>query len=308
MAAILPKALMFGLASGVCYLVLALGSPIGILTAYIAPLPLLVFGFQAGLAPAALAAAGGVALVIILQGLQSGGLYAVTMAMPAVLVVQLALTKRTQADGSKDWFPIGNVLAMLSGMAAGVVTGVGLSLMMDQPGFAGSVEAVLGVWMDQTAGALPMEARDTLVEQIRLILPGMAAVSFVVLVSVNAIIAVGFTAKRGQSIRPRPVYSEVRLPEWAAIAMVASAALAVVTSGDLGYLGRNLAIAFAAAWCFQGLAVAHVAARKIPASGLALGVMYGLLFFGGMSSFLIAAFIGLLDHLLDLRGRIKQRV
>ena len=126
MTAALGVPLAAGLLSAVMLLSPATGFAVGVLFAYLAPLPLLLVGFTRGTAATAVASAAALVAITVGGGLAAALPYAIGEAAPALLVVRQALLWRSRPDGTVEWYPPGLVLGMLTAMAAALFMGGGL--------------------------------------------------------------------------------------------------------------------------------------------------------------------------------------
>ena len=103
------------------------------------PLPLFLAGLTHGLPAVVIAGAVGT-LISALNGLLSGGIYLVTFAAPAVLVVRQALLARpateasanAEVHGDLEWYPAGRLVVWLVGWALGLFA-LALLLTADRP-------------------------------------------------------------------------------------------------------------------------------------------------------------------------------
>ena len=304
------------------------------------PLPLFYAGLSLGSQAALIASATAVVIVTSanpMSGLVFGALYAV----PAWLIVRLMLTgpngvvvtipegqeakdpegpatRSTFSDriaGRVDdwegetgapprdigWFPAGHVLAITTGMsglfiiAASVFTGGGLK------------EHVTEALSELATTFAAPQGETVLQEAVLTIVPyfaGMAAGMWAFGVLINMVIAQGLLAKGGRNIRPSPRLRELALPDWLSWALVLSAFIALIGSGEIEYIGRNMAIVLAVPFFFLGLAVVHKLAAQTPMPGAILALVYLVVIFSGWFTLVITG-VGILEQWVGLRSRIN---
>jgi len=106
----------------------------------------------------------------------------------------------------------------------------------------------------------------------------------------------------GRNLRPSPAYAETTLPQWVSWPLVAAAALSLVGSGDIQFLGRNLAMVLAVPFFFVGLAVVHALARRVAYKGLILISFYVVLVLSGWAMVAVAG-IGIAEQWFGVRNR-----
>jgi len=95
------------------------------------------------------------------------------------------------------------------------------------------------------------------------------------------------------------------LPIWLTVALAAAAAM-TMGPGALRFVGLNLTMALAVAFCLGGLAVLHSAVRRLSQPTMALVFFYTVATLFGWP-FLVAALLGLLESWLGLRRRLAPQ-
>jgi Predicted membrane protein (DUF2232) len=289
--------------SGLAVLAIMFGAPGGVFFAYIAALPLLLLGFSLGSNAAAIAASVGLALVALFGGVTVAGVYAGMHALPSWLVVHQALS-RTLAPGPRPatsigWYPIGTILASLAGIAALVATSTAIAG-GGEAGIEGAVRDVLTMALHAAAPNLPEADRDMLTQSLAALFIGFSAVTWQLMIVINAVIAQMLLSRHGRAIRPTPAWSDIRLPEWLSWLIVTCAAVALVGSGDVAYLARNLVVCLAVPFFFVGLSVVHGLAARTGARGIFLVVFYlGL----GLFLVIVGTLVVALGMLAEWTGR-----
>ncbi len=280
------------------------GLPGGVFLAYLAPLPLLLVGLSRGLNALGLAAAAGILVCVILGGVASAAVFAALSALPSWLIVHSALKQRLDAATGKEvWQPLGHIVAVLS-LVVGVTM---LSLGLTAAGGESMAATVRGQLQDSFTASLPHmdpEMLATLVDQLAPLFLGFSAAIWLFLVATNGMLAENSLAARNWAIRPRPRWSAFALPDWFAWPLVITAIIALVPSGDLQYLARNLVLVFAAAYLFQGLATVHTISQGMQGQRLLLAALYFVLFIFSVIAAPLLAALGMIDQWAGVRRRI----
>ena len=298
--ATLAAAIGCGVAAACLYLTLLLGSPGALILVYLTQLPLFLAGLWLGAGAAALAGLTACAVMLAVGDLTSAVLFAVLNAAPVVLLVRQALLARRSADESILWFPPGlmtawlTVLALAGMAAAMVLTGGPHALQTALAGFVGQA-------LDRLA-AQPLPDRDVIAATIAAIVPGMVALSWMAMVVINASLAQGLLVRFGANWRPTPDLAALTLPYWLA-ALLGAAAAATLAGGAAGFVGINVMIALFLPFCLAGLAVLHVAVRRLANPTPALIAFYTMSGLFGWP-LLAVAVLGLLENWLGLRRRL----
>jgi len=293
----------FGAVAGLMYVGVMLGTPGALILVYLTQLPLFLAGLWRG---AGAAVAAGITGTLVLAGasdLVGAGIFAVLNAAPVALLVRQALLARRRDDGTLAWYPPGLLTAWLTGYAL-VGIGGAVLLMGGPESLQSSLRDVLAQVLDRMyERRLPN--RDEVAATLASIIPGIVAASWMVTVVVNAALAQGVLARFGANWRPSPSLIALDLPIWLAIALGIAAA-AVALGGAARFIGINVIIALSVAFCLAGLAVLHVAARRLSHPMMALVFFYTTAALFGWP-FLVVAVLGLLESWLGLRRRLAPQ-
>ncbi len=301
-------ALVGGVASALLFVALLFfPSPATMLFIYMVPLPLFLIGFSQGLASAAIAAGSATLVAGGFGGLTLALIFGIVIALPVLFIVRQALLSRTGPDGTTEWYPPGLLLGWLTGLAAAALALVvlvqwggggdlpdairarfqeGLTQFQGDPDTA-AVAARLEMWGDVLANFLP----------------AILACVWLVVLSLNAIVAQGALARGAHAKRPSPRLSSIEAPGWVMYAL-AAALLAWVTGLDgLEFLGQNLAPVLAIPFFFVGLAVVHSFARRFSGRALILAAFYMILILLGFLAMLPVTAIGFAETWTQFRRR-----
>lgn len=302
----MQKNLLIAVAAGAVSAVLGAalfkGGLLAVTFFYLAALPVMLAGFALGVragAVSALAAA-------LLTGAGLGEplaalLFALAYAFPAWIAVRLGLMTRT----ARGWTPPGAVCSVLTLLAAGILLAGLLMLAGGENTLAERIAAIVRLFLSVNARGMPGETAHLYAEAAALWLPGGAAASWLVMICVNAAFALFILSRNGKSLRPCPKFSDFMLPDFMSWPLIAAAAAALILDGDAGFISLNLTLVFATPFFLQGLAAAHTLARRLPAPGLALGVMYIAMIFQGWVM-AAAAGLGMLEQWAGVRGRFAR--
>jgi len=114
------RAALFALVSGAISagLVLAVetGTLVRLLLLGLAPLPLFASGLSAGMLTCAAAGLTGAVIVTLAMGSGNGAYYLAAGAVPAAVLVRLALRGHRTPEGGMVWYSGGNLLLWLAGL------------------------------------------------------------------------------------------------------------------------------------------------------------------------------------------------
>ncbi len=296
LAAAASAALYLSLTTGV------LGTP---LFAYFVQLPLLFVGLSLGLAPAGLAGLGSIGLVTAFGGGLAALFFVVVQVAPCLIAIRQALLSRVGPDGRTEWYPQGLVLCQLVVYAAAVMVLTLLWVRWATGSIEASFEAALGEVIGQLAGeAGQLGAMVRQVSDYAAIVPGIIAVSWVLMTVINAALAQLLAIRGGQAQRPASPLAELWLPAWCGPALAIGTLAALVAGGDLAFFAQGLAVLLGVPFLLQGLAVIHSLARRLPAPGLALAGLYLVLVLFSWPLVVVVVVLGLVEDWAHLRRRL----
>lgn len=292
-------------ASAALYLSLTLGFLGAPLFAYFVQLPLLFVGFSLGLASASLAGLGSLGIVIMFGGSVAALVFVIVQLGPLLLTVRQTLLNRRDAGGTLEWYPPGLILVQLVLYAAATMV---LALLWVR--FAtGSIETTFADAINEVIGELgaPGSELAAIGQQLAdyaAFVPGVVAVSWVLMTVVNAAIAQLLAVKGGQSRRPAVHLATLWLPLWCWPALAAAILAALLVGGDAAFFAQGLAVLFALPYLMQGLAVVHAAVERLPARGLVLAGFYLVLLLFSWPLVVGVVLLGLLEDWAHFRRRL----
>lgn len=267
-------ALLAGAVSALALLTFAVGGPGALVLINLTPLPLMIVGLGLGVVPAGIAGAGGTVIAGLAGSGTLGAIFLGVFAVPVVVMVRQALLRRpappagdAAAGGADEWYPIGSVVSLLAALVAAtlvvaVTVGVGHQEDLRQV-VSDMLEQALAV-LAPTLGDLDQDRMAAIMTPL---FPGTVGTSWLLMLVANGALAQGILVKAGRNLRPRTRYVTMTLPDWASWALVAAAAVTLLGSGNLEYMGQNLALILALPFFLLGLAVAHAVARRLPQRG-----------------------------------------
>jgi hypothetical protein len=288
-----------GIAGAALYLAVLLGSPGALILVYLTQLPLFLAGLWLGTGAAALAGIAACVVMLVASDLISMLLFAVLNAGPVVVLVRQALLARRE-DRQLHWYPPGMLTAWLTGIAlAGFA--VALLVLGGPDGIQTALRDVVAHVLDRISDS-SMPQRDEVASALATVIPGVVAMSWMVMAVINACLAQGLLVRFGVNWRPSPDIVALSLPPWLTI-MFGLATMAIVFGGSSRFVGINTLIALFVPFCLAGLAVVHAAARRLQNPVPALVGFYMLAGIFGWP-LLLAAVLGLLENWLGLRQRL----
>ncbi len=301
----LPIIIALGLGSAVLYAAALSGLAVGLIVTYLAQLPLFIVGLWLGGRAAAIAGATGIIALAVIGGAIPGLLFAVSTVLPVSLLVTLALRKRTWTDGNDYWYPPGNLLRTLALWCAALLIGAAMVFNLAGNGFevwvAGLVSQIVQM-VEQGAGQTAPAAT---VKGMVGVLPGVLAWSWMMMATVNGLLAQAIVKRIGRNLRPSPRMREIDIPlTWAGL-FGAAVLLSYLLSGDIGFTVANLAIVLAYPLLFQGLSVIHAALASIGAWTISYVAFYAVMILFGWLALAVVA-LGLAEPVLKLRARLTR--
>jgi hypothetical protein len=166
-------------------------------------------------------------------------------------------------------------------------------------GLQSALKSVVGEVLDRLARR-PLPNRDQAAGLLAMVIPGIVAASWMMMLVANAALAQGLLARFGRNRRPSPDLAGLGLPLWVPLAL-GFAAAAIVFGGPLRFIGINMMIALSVPFCLAG----HAAARRLTHPAMALVGFYTVAAMFGWP-FLAVAVLGLLESWLGLRHRLAS--
>ena len=283
-----------GLVSGLLQSAVILPGAGGLILAYIAPLPLFLVGLGLGLQGAVISVLVVGALSIPIAGPLYGAIQVLVYGLPIIILCRQALLSRTDAQGQVHWFPAGQILIWLSGIAMTglLLVAAGLSL------FSDGLMAHVAAFIDPVIALLPLPEQREMLLSLADFMPALFAISWIMGLIFNGILAQGLLVRFGQNLRPTPNMMEITLPvAW--IGVLAGAIFAATLEGLLGVIGKTLAAIAIVPYFLLGLGVIHGHIRAWRARWIILILLYSLMIFWPVP--VLVAGLGFSNAVLRLR-------
>ena len=291
-----------GVVSALIAVAMLMGSPGALMIVYLAPLPLFLVGLSGGAAAVTVASVSGLLVAGFMGGIVAAAIYGLIHALPAWVMTRQSLRTRVLADGTVVWHPVGHALAELSGLGAVVFVSAAAAAWYGGGSIVDSVATYLNAVLATVFPDVPDAHRDQYVGMLTPIFPGFTGSSWLVMAVVNGALAQAILVRLGKNLRPNPRFNDLTAPEWLSWLLVGSAVLVLLGSGELEYVGRNLAVILAVPFFFVGLAVVHTLVARMPSPGMLLIVFYVIVVFSGWAMMAVAG-IGLIEQWVGLRRR-----
>jgi hypothetical protein len=310
-----------GLAAALLFAVMAKGTLLAMALAYLAPLPIVIATLGWGLDMGALAAAiASIGAGIVVDPL-SGGLFAVSIGLPAWLLSFLGLLRGGRrfplnllfAKGTDDkaWFPIGGIVAVAALIGALVGAGALASLVLVYGGYHKGVEALAAELVpdlkDALDGVMTLPGGVSIEEFAALIVrlsPAVLAATTCLMLCANLYAGARAVQLSQRLKRPWSNLPETLvLPPLLGVALIAFLGLAFGLPGSASHAAWIGVGSLGCAYIMQGLAVIHCLSRGLPARTPMLVAVYLVCIVVVRWSLPALALVGLVESLLSLRAR-----
>ncbi|PHQ70899.1 MAG: hypothetical protein COB93_04395 [Sneathiella sp.] len=260
--------------------------------------PLFVSGLGFGVLSAGVSVLTGALLFVVLLNPVFGATYAVLSGAPVILLARQALLWR-EHDGKRFWYPTEYLMLWWVGICVILTTGI-VSLLylndeMRQELITGFDQALSQ--LKDLRGVDPTVTAEDLVAIIPLVIGPMWGV-FILL---GGCLAQGLLVRFDKNMRPTPRLTEMELPKWSALALIATTALFVIVGSSWPIIGA-LVVALGIAYFFQGMAVIMVVTRGRNGRPFILGAIYVLMFLM-FWPIVVVIILGLIEKWIGFRRR-----
>ncbi|MGO8800330.1 MAG: hypothetical protein ACLQE9_20840 [Roseiarcus sp.] len=307
-----------GLAAALLFAVMAKGTWLAMALAYLAPLPIMIAALGWGLDMGALAAAIASAAAALLVDPLSGGLFAVSIALPAWLLSFVCATPRDRlppfrgaATGGQRWFPVGAIVTVAALIGAVVGAGALASLVLVYGGYRKGVDALAAefvpVFQDALDGVMTLPGGVTVEEFAALVVrlsPAVLAATTCLMLCANLYAGARAVQLSQRLKRPWPNLPEALvLPQFLGIGLIACVGFALGLAGAASHVAWIGAGALGCAYAMQGLATIHSLSRGLSFRIPMLAAIYLVCAVTSPWSLPALDLVGLVESLLSLRAR-----
>lgn len=309
------NALLLALAAGLISAVVFASATTGpmvlrVVLFFLTPLSLYLAGLGLGHAAAAAAALVAGLLIMLIAGPAAAMFYAVSAAIPAVVITRLALLSR-ETESGQEWYPIGRLVAAAA-LFGGVLAALVLAIMGgDVDTLTKTMRAVVDSFVKSELANMPgapkfdeaqiTDMAQTTLAALPLVLGGLGMATALV----NLWLAGRITQASGRLVRPWPDLTTLTLPS--GLLLILCIVLAVKLAGGVaslyagGFTGP-ITIAFA----LVGLAVIHALTRQSPWRSLGLWALYAALLVFTQPLLLLLAIGGVAETVFNYRGQYAR--
>ncbi|MBM3485630.1 MAG: DUF2232 domain-containing protein [Alphaproteobacteria bacterium] len=293
-----------GLASGLFYAAIGIGSPGALIFAYLAQLPLFLVGLGLGAASVSIAGAVGSLVVLASSSVIAAVLYVVIAAAPVWLLVSRALQSQPTPAGGTAWYPAGHLLAWMAAIGVALLAFAAIWF-LDEDG--GMVQAARDYLRATLAALAPSSERgqvERVAGAVAGFFPAAIVLSWTIMIAVNGVLAQGALVRFGRAIRPSARMADLDLPRWTG-AVLAAALLGAFVPGQIGDLAQNASIILLLPFFFLGLAVIHAISQRWPGRAFIFGLLYLIILLVGTPAILVAG-VGIIEQWAQLRRRFAK--
>lgn len=298
LARALPFGLIAGLASTLLIVVGTRGGLGGTIFICMSSLPVFLTGFGAGWVGVGTAILTGFVGSGLIAGAANSVVFGELVGVPALVLVSLTLAPPKPASAGR--LTVG--LTCLGLVAFGLVYAIGL---VHQGGLQTlmqtGVDQALVQIREQSQGDLPVEA-ETLARQGGFWVTGVVIAFWVLLAVVNGILAQSSLVGFGYNLRPTPPLSSLSLPRVVSVSFALCLAAWLFGTGQVAFVGANLALILVVPLALGGLGVVHMAVSRYPARLLMLVGVYLVLCFIWPIALIVA--IGVIEQWVGLRQHL----
>lgn len=303
MALSIAIAILAGLASGAFHLAILAGTIGALIFGYITTLPLFAAGLALGWPASAIAGIAGLLVVMPVAGLEAGFWYAIIGPLPVAFLTQRALLWQ-EMPGGRVWYPAGYLVTWMVAWASLALLAIALWQGSGPEGLQTLIERrvslALGQWEKVFGGKSGIE--EATAKIVRIVPLGLA-LSWMIMTSVNMLLAQGALARFNRAIRGRERFLDFEVPRALSALFVAGLALSFFPD-PAGMLGLAIAGLAMLPFAIAGIATVHVLAGRLgDRRRMALIGFYMLFVFLGWPLLALLGALGAIDHWFGLRAR-----
>ena len=234
----------------------------------------------------------------VASGLVAGAPFGVSFigigALPALLFAGLALRNTKGPDDLVVWYPVGQVLAWLTLVLAGVLLLWVAALPPHDGGIRGWLEEFLSQALDMLGDQVEPQERQDVTKLLSATLPAIVSGVWMLMAVVNAMIAQAILSWSGQQLRPNPDYMGLELPKWLVLFPIGAALVWAVTGDDVAYIAANAVMIGLMPFSALGLALIHKGlGQRRQGTTLGFVAFYGTLMVFSIWALVPLAIVGL---------------
>ena len=259
-------------------------------------LPLLCLGLGRSLSAQFYASLLTVLLITVFTSVQAGLIFSFVSVIPAILLAYLALLSRGDVKGELFWYPLGRLIAVLSGYT------LGLSILFFLFFLNSDYKTVLRTHLLQMAPDKLQVQYSQLADQIIRFLPAIMSISALLVTLINGIAAQMILVKLNKNQRPTPAVSTIELSWWLWIALALCGLAAFLLKGEGGQFFMNAVLVLLFAFLFEGLGIVHLLFAHYLLGKMFLWIFYISMIVFGWPILIVIAF-GLFEPWIKLRER-----
>ncbi|MAM78481.1 MAG: hypothetical protein CL562_06230 [Alphaproteobacteria bacterium] len=292
--------LLAGLISGAAYVSGQYGSLPGVILANFSALPLFLAGLSLGKKSSIVAGTSAILTVIFMSNPLIGGFFSISIAIPSWLIISYALKYSGGDSGQKLWYPTGKSLAPIILYASCLVSLILIFYSFRHPNINEMVGNTLKTLLANNIKLINTESFNLLTS----IFPGMVAAIWIVMLTVNCVLAQKLLIKYQLANRPTPIYKNLSVPEWVYWGFISAFLVGFISNGNIEYIGQNLTVIFAVPFVYAGLGCIHILASNASFSGLLITLTYTVIFILGWP-LLVVFIIGFFKEWFRLKPQEK---
>lgn len=290
-------ALVGGAFSALLFLAYLTGSMGGMVLFWMAQLPLFLVALSVGPAWGLAAAGWGFGMLALAAHLVLGLGYAVLAPLPVLAMTGAALRGRKPDPGL--------MLVALAAVVATAFVAADVVNLGGSGGLEGRVRLGIGSAISVLhRGRLAWVDIATL-NRLAGFAPGIFGAVVMLITVGNAVLAQGALARFGWNKWGSPRMARLTMPRWTSIFLMVAVAAGAAGSGEVRFIGGNLAVMAAVPIMFGGFAVVHGWADKYPAYWPVVPGLYVVSFVVGWTIPLIVA-LGMVEQWFGLRHKMAR--
>ena len=267
----------FGLVSALMFLSLTRGIPNAVMLGFLSPLPLMAAALGLGTVSTVCAVAIGAVACALVSELPHAVAFLALSASPALVVSSLALRQRHDSQGAVQWYPAGHVLAWLSVAAAGMVLMFIYFAAGRDGGFRSLVDTALNQWLDTIGGDITPEQRASVVQTLSSAMPSLMMMAWLMMATVNAVVAQAVLSWLGQAKRPPQLYRDLELPVWLPGLPVTALVVLAIAPTSAAFVAAGVAVVGMMPFSALGIVWVHQYLSERPYAVIGLTAFYGAL-------------------------------